>query len=170
MLFCSPSGTTLWHPTIFPWTPLEGYVHSIDLKPGHIIEYFIGGKSPHEAHVNEQLLTEAQEEILVNWVEVQGRRGVPMTYSSVALCAGVISGKQISASWPKPFCKHHPDLKMKKTVGLEKARAKALNETAVKEFFDMIVDVIKEYNILPENMYNMDEKVFSLALVRGLLL
>jgi hypothetical protein len=26
---------------------------------------------------------------------------------------------------------------MKKTVGLEKARAKALNEFAVKEFFDM---------------------------------
>jgi len=87
-----------------------------------------------------------------------------MTYTSVALCAGAISGKQIGASWPKRFRKRHPDLKMKKTVGLEKARAKALNETTVKEFFDMIVDVIKEYNILPENIYNMDEKGIQLGI------
>jgi hypothetical protein len=109
-------------------------------------------------------LPETQEEILAKWVKVQGRRGIPMTYASVARCAEVISGKQVGESWPKRFCKRHPDLKMKKTTGLEKARAKALNQHAVNEFFDMLTEVVKEYNILPGNLYNMDEKGVQLGI------
>lgn len=125
---------------------------------------FLGGKSRREAHVGEQLLTEAQEEILAKWVKIQGRRGIPMTYASVMQCASAISGKQTGGSWPKRFCKRHPNLKMKRTTGLEKARAKALNQFAVNGFFDMLTDVMQEFNILPENLYNMDEKGLQLGI------
>ena len=123
-----------------------------------------GGKSRHEAHAQEQLLTAAQEEVLAKWIKIQGRRGVPMTYTSVAHAAGEISGKEVGEVWPKRFLKRHPDLKMKKTTGLEKARAKALNQFAVNEYFDILTDVIKEYDILPENIYNMDEKGIQLGI------
>lgn len=89
---------------------------------------------------------------------------MPMTYRSVAEAAGEISGKPVGEVWPKRFCKRHLDLKMKKTTGLEKAHAKALNRFAVDEFFDMLADVIKEYDILPENLYNMDEKGIQLGI------
>lgn len=112
----------------------------------------------------EQLLTDAQEEILVRWIKIQGRRGIPLTYSSVAQCAGAISGQQVGKQWPKRFCKRHPDLKLKKTTGLEKARAKALNEFAVSKFFAILAEVIKEYGILPGNLYNMDEKGIQLGI------
>ena len=111
-------------------------------------EYLLGGKTCHEAHINEQLLTDAQEEILVKWVKIQGHHGIPMTYASVAQCAGEISGKQVGETWSKWLCKHHPDLKMKKMMGLEKAHAKALNQFAVNEFFNMLTDVMKEYRTL----------------------
>jgi hypothetical protein len=87
-----------------------------------------------------------------------------MTYASVAQCAGEISGQQVGGSWPKRFLKRHLDLRMKKTVGLEKARAKALNQVVVDEFFDMLADVIKEYSIQLENLYNMDEKGIQLGI------
>ena len=116
----------------------------------------LGGKNCYEAHVAEKLLSEAQEEILVKWVKIQGQCGIPLTYASVAQCANAISGKQVGESWPKCFCRRHPDLKIKKAMGLEKVHAKALNQFAVNEFFDMLADVIKEFNILPENLYNMD--------------
>ena len=90
--------------------------------------------------------------------------GVPMTYRSVAEAAGEISGKPVGDVWLKRFCKRYPDLKMKKTTGLEKACAKALNQFAVNKFFDMLTNVIKEYNILPENLYNMDEKGIQLGI------
>jgi hypothetical protein len=100
----------------------------------------------------------------VEWIKVQGRRGVPMTYSSVGRAATEISGKPVGEIWPKRFRKRHPDLKMKKATGLEKARAKALNQFAVDEFFDMLTDVIQEYNITPGNIYNMDEKGIQLGI------
>ena len=53
---------------------------------------------------------------------------------------------------------------MKKTTGLEKACAKALNQFAVNEFFDMLTEVIKEYGILPGNLYNMDKKGIQLGI------
>jgi hypothetical protein len=81
---------------------------SIELNFFISSEDLLGEKSCHEAHVDEQLLTEAQEGILVNWVKVQGCCSVPMTYTSVAMCTGAISGKQIGATWPKWFHKHHP--------------------------------------------------------------
>jgi hypothetical protein len=87
-----------------------------------------------------------------------------MTYASVAQCADAISSKQVGEAWPKRFCKCHPDLKMKRTTGLEKARAKALNQFSVNNFFDMLTDVMKEFDILPENLYNMDEKGIQLGI------
>ena len=129
-----------------------------------IAEYILGGKSHQEAHLGEQLLNEGQEEILVKWIKIQGRHGIPMTYSSVVQCAHAISGKQVKESWPKQFCKHHPDLKMKKTTGLEKACVKALNQFSVDEFFSMLAEVMKEFHILPGNIYNMDEKGIQLGI------
>jgi len=87
-----------------------------------------------------------------------------MTYASVAQAAGAISGKEVGATWPKRFSKHHPDLKMKKTSGLEKTCTKALNPFAVNEFFDMLIEIIKEYEILPQNLYNMNEKGLQLGI------
>jgi hypothetical protein len=87
-----------------------------------------------------------------------------MTYVSVAQYASEISGQPVGGSWPKRFLKRHPDLKMKKTQGLEKARAKALNQFAVDEFFDTLKGLIDEYKILPGNIYNMDEKGIQLGI------
>jgi hypothetical protein len=86
-----------------------------------------------------------------------------MTYRSVAHTAGEISGKLVRETWPKWFCKHHPDLKMK-TTGLEKARTNALNPSAINGFFNVLMDVIKEHDILPENIYNMDKKGIQLGI------
>ena len=134
------------------------------MRPFYFTHRTLGAKSRQEAHVEEQLLTLAQEEILAQWIKVQGRRGVPMTYASVAQATGEILGKLVGEVWPKRFRQRHPDLKMKKRTGLEKARAKALNRLAVDEFFNMLTDVIKEYDILPENLYNMDEKGIQLGI------
>ena len=87
-----------------------------------------------------------------------------MTYASVAQCAGEIVEKSVGASWPKRFLHPHPDLKVKMSVDLEKAHAKTLNKSAVNDFYNMLEEVIKEYCILPQNIYNMDEKGIQLGI------
>ena len=127
-------------------------------------KHLSGGKTHHEAHVDEQLLTEAQEETLAKWIKIQGWCGVPMTYTSVAQAVVEILDKPVGESWLKQFRKHHPNLKTKKTIGLEKACTKALNQFAVNKFFDMLTSIIEEYEIMPGNTYNMDEKGIQLGI------
>lgn len=50
------------------------------------------------------------------------------------------------------------------TVRLEKACTKALNRSAVNEFYNILEEIIKEYSILPKNIYNMDEKGIQLGI------
>jgi len=55
-------------------------------------------------------------------------------------------------------------LKIKKTTGLESACARSLNQVTANKFFDMLANVVKEHNILPENLYNIDEKGIQLGI------
>jgi hypothetical protein len=73
-----------------------------------------------EAHVSQQNLSPAEEEVLVKWAKVMGHRGVPLTYSTLTQYASEISGKHIGEVWPKRFLAQHPDLKIKTTTSLEK--------------------------------------------------
>ncbi|KIL55149.1 hypothetical protein M378DRAFT_18199 [Amanita muscaria Koide BX008] len=117
-----------------------------------------------EAHADQRLLSVAEEEIIVEWAKVLGRRGVPMTYSSLTKCASEISGRHIGESWPKRFLARHPELKVKATSSLEKCRAKALNKTAVEGYFDILEEVVHEFDIKLENRWNMDEKGVQLGI------
>jgi len=87
-----------------------------------------------------------------------------MTHTTVAQYAGEIANTQVGKTWTKRFLRRHPDLKVKVTVALEKARAKALNKSAVNGFYNMLEKLIEEYNILPGNIYNMDEKGIQLGI------
>ena len=87
-----------------------------------------------------------------------------MTYTSVAQAVAEILDKPVGESWLKQFQKHHPNLKTKKTIGLGKACTKALNQFAVNKFFGMLTSIIEEYEIMPGNTYNMDEKDIQLGI------
>jgi hypothetical protein len=117
-----------------------------------------------EAHINQQNLSPAQEEVLVKWAKVLGRRGVPLTHATLSTHASEILGKPVGESWPKRFLARHADLKVKTTTSLEKCRAKALNPTAVEGFYDILGAVVEEFGIKPENTWNMDEKGVQLGI------
>ena len=105
-----------------------------------------------EAHVDQQNLSLAEEEVLVKWTKVMGHWGVPLTHSILAMYASEISGKPIGESWPKQFLVRHLDLKVKTTTSLKKCCAKALNRTAVEGFYNILEQVVEEFGIKPENM------------------
>ncbi|KAF5327341.1 hypothetical protein D9619_003974 [Psilocybe cf. subviscida] len=116
-----------------------------------------------EANIAQRALTPAEEEILVEWAKVMGRRGIPLTQTMIAEYASEISGKAIGLSWASRFMKRHPSLKIKWSTGLEACRARALNPTLVNKFYDMLEEVITEYSIDKRNIYNMDEKGVQLG-------
>ncbi len=86
-----------------------------------------------------------------------------MTAATLSDYASEISGSSIGESWSARFMRRHPDLKVRWTTRLEQCHAKALNPTLVKEFYDLLESIVKEYNIPPHNIYNADEKGIQLG-------
>ncbi|KAG9225268.1 hypothetical protein CCMSSC00406_0007099 [Pleurotus cornucopiae] len=100
-----------------------------------------------------------QEDILVDWIRTLGRRGVPMTLSSLCDFASGALGKPVGENWPSSFVTRHPEIKVVKlTTTLEACRARSLNRANVDKYFDILEEVIAKYAIRPENIWNMDEK------------
>lgn len=123
-----------------------------------------GVKSRSEGQEIRMKLTRAQETILVEWIKSLGHRSVPWTPQIIREKASLIAGVYIGIGWVYRFLPRHPDLKSRITVGLESCRAQALNRTTTSEFFEMLQNTITQYDIKPENLYNMDEKGVQMGL------
>lgn len=146
------------------WLPLREAARAFEVKRATLTARFNGRKTRKEAHESEKALSFAEERALVDWIKEHARRGIPLHASAVAQHASVICGRTISERWVQRFRVRHPDLKMKWTSNLEKCRAQALNPTAVSEFYDILEELVDEYKITEENIYNMDEKGIQLGM------
>jgi hypothetical protein len=131
---------------------------------GTLTDRFNGKLTRKAAHEHEQLLTAAQEEVLVQWIKTMAKRGLPVTPMLVRDRVADIIGGPVGESWVDRFKERHKDdLKVKWTTGLEKCRAECLNPTLVNEFYDLLEQVVADYNIPSENIWNMDEKGIQLG-------
>lgn len=125
-----------------------------------------GGKTRKQAHEHQQRLTNSQEQVLQEWIRVRGLRGVPLSLSVLGSYVSHIVGQDVGTSWPRRYLVRHPELQTKMTTSLEACRAKALNETSVNAYFDLLQSVIRGYNVKVENIWNMDEKGIQLGIGR----
>ena len=116
-----------------------------------------------EAHEREQKLQPAQEEVLVEWIKVMGRRGVPLTPQALLDYLSDICDGPVGSSWGKHFMARHPELKIKWTSSLQQCRAQGLNPTVVAEYFQLLAEVLDKYKVPAENIYNMHEKGIQLG-------
>jgi hypothetical protein len=141
-----------------PCLSLRSAAAQFDVSRSKLTAWYNGRKTRVAANVGRQRLSPAQETVLSDWIRAVGRCGIPMSLPAVAQHASTILGEPVSESWATRFRARHPELSARWSTGLECCRAKALNHTQVTNFFDILTDLITEYKIIPENIYNMDEK------------
>ncbi|KAJ3534000.1 hypothetical protein NM688_g7200 [Phlebia brevispora] len=127
---------------------------------------FHGRPTCRQAHEHERKLSQIQENVLVAWIKVVGRRGIPFSPQLVQDYASELAEEPVGDSWVRRFAQRHPDLKLSWTTNLEQCRARALNRHLVQEYFHLIHELILKYNLTPENIYNMDEKGIMLGIGR----
>ena len=128
-----------------------------------LMNRFNGRRSHRESRQTLQRLTPAQEERVVEFVKTMGHRKIPLTPTTITECASRIAGGPLGKSWLWNFRKRHPELKARWASGLEACRAQALNPTTVSEYLKLLGKIIEDYDIPPENIYNMDEKGIQLG-------
>ena len=128
-----------------------------------LTDHYNGVGSRQEAHEFQQLLSAAQERILADWAKVQTQQGVPISPSSLADHASDIAGQPVRTSWQGWFMEWHPNLKTRWTQSLEQCLANNVNRPTVYKFFDILEELVKEFNIPIKNIYNMDKKGVQLG-------
>jgi hypothetical protein len=114
------------------------------------------------------LLTEEQEDVLVDWVSHHAATGLPLSKRDLCNEAFQISGKPVSMKWVEHFEKCHPQLQSMKPSRLDPKRAKNFNKTVISNYFDKLEELHSRYDgIPPEHIWNMDEKGIQLGGGRG---
>jgi hypothetical protein len=115
-------------------------------------------------HDSMRLLNNAQERELLKYIRRLCERCLPPTPRIVANVAQELCGKTPSKNWATRFVARHKDqLDARYLNTLDLARHKADSKASYEYYFDILSARIKKYDILPENMYNMDEKGFLIS-------
>ena len=80
--------------------------------------------------------------------------------------ASGVAQEHVGKGWVTRFVnKHHDQLISRWTSGMDYVRHQADSEAKYKLYFDLLHGKTEEYDVLPENTYNMDEKGFMIRVI-----
>jgi hypothetical protein len=127
-----------------------------------------GKQSIEEFNKQKQKLTEAEEEVLVNFILGSADRGFPLVHQQIESFANAILQKRngpgyqpVGQSWVYALIdRHHDKLQSHWSKPLDMQRAQSLNPAAVNHWFDLVEEVVVKTGISKENIYGMDESGF----------
>jgi hypothetical protein len=113
---------------------------------------------------NQRLLSKEQSRALINWINQLTERGLPPTNSMLENFAREISGKEPGKNWATRWIKAHSDKVIScYSKGLDLDRKKADSAYKYTLYFKLIGQKSEQYNLTPDQIYNMDEKGFMLG-------
>ncbi|EED13708.1 pogo transposable element, putative [Talaromyces stipitatus ATCC 10500] len=121
-----------------------------------------------ETRANGHKLTQSEEESLVRWILDLDKRGLPPRHSLVREMADYLLSQRgnqyVGENWEYNLVKRRPEIESKFSRKYNYERAKCEDPKIVQEYFDRVREVILEYGILPEDIYNFDETGFAMGL------
>jgi DDE superfamily endonuclease/Tc5 transposase DNA-binding domain len=112
----------------------------------------------------QRLLTTTQSNSLKKYINDLTERGLPPTNAMVRNFGAQIAQKQPGPHWVERWLKaNKKDLKSGYLTPIDGARKKAESAYYYSLYYELLARKIKEYDIQPQNMYNMDEKGFLIG-------
>ena len=161
---CIQSAIQAFHNKEAPSLLAAAHQQGIEKKYSTIYRHETGKTmSCSEARAKQQLLTPAQEDALLEWIQFLGVTGRPLSKHTICPYVYDLCGRYLLSKWLMQFLKRHSDIKLRWPSGLDLKRAQAFNYTAVKDFFEMLQVTLIKHDIPWENVYNMDEKGIQLG-------
>ena len=152
---------------------------AFNVPPRTLYDRVNGGKKPrNQAHERDQNLTHAEEKELVRWITLLTISGYPPRYETLRRLAEIIRERrvkksegeiqvmvydQIGEQWVQRFLRRHPELASVRPRSIDAVRVKDTSPERLQQWFDDLEKVWEEYNIKPENAYNMDESGFAIG-------
>ncbi|EED15617.1 conserved hypothetical protein [Talaromyces stipitatus ATCC 10500] len=127
-----------------------------------------GTQQRSQVRANSHKLTQCEEELLVKWILDLDKRGLPPRHSLVREMADYLlsqrGNQQVGENWVYNLVKRRPEIESKFSRKYNYERAKCEDPKIIQEYFDRVREVISDYGILPEDIYNFDETGFAMGL------
>ena len=135
-------------------------------------------KPRNQAHEHDQNLTHAEEKELVRWITLLTISGYPPRYETLRQLVEIIRERRVKTSdgevplkvydkigkeWVPRFLRRHPELSSVHPRSIDAVRIKDCSLEWLQRWFDDLEKVLAEFNIKPENIYNMDEGGFAIG-------
>src|ERR1700692_209863 len=139
-----------------------------DVSKSTLQRLVMGGVSMSAFNAGKQRLTPAEERVLVDFALESADRGFPLTHANLYKAADDILTSRLGDehvslghNWVDVFLnRHREELQTHWSKPLDTQRGRALNPTNVKLWFDLVKENIVDKDILPHNIYGMDESGF----------
>jgi hypothetical protein len=123
--------------------------------------------SKHAAYNKQKFLNDIQSKSLIKYINDLTERGLPPTVTMVRNIAAGIAGRLPGVNWASRWIQANKnEIKSAYLTPIDKARKKADSALYYSLYFELIGQKMTQYNILPENMYNMDEKGFLIGFLQ----
>jgi hypothetical protein len=115
-------------------------------------------------HLAQVSLHPEHETELIQYIKSLTDRRTPPTRVMVRSFASSLVGREVSESWVTRFLNRNQiHLISAWQTGMDRDRHKADSVAKYSLYFDLLHDKMKEYNVLPGQIYNMDEKGFMIG-------
>lgn len=111
---------------------------------------------------NSRLLPE-QDKALCSYLEFLAEFGIPLVYRRIATAANHIlrmdnpEASPVSKNWPRRWSQSHPEFNVVKEKSMDQEQTEAMNVYSIRRWFSKIQTTMNQYNICPEDFWNMDE-------------
>lgn len=143
-----------------------------------------GNPSRKEQAAKQQYLTPQEEKALLDYVLRMSANGYPLPVRALRSLAFIIARQRSSTfqlpgaydgtskrpgkNWPQGFYARHRELKSKRLKALDWVRHEHNILHKVEHWFEIIGQELQKPDILPENIYNMDETGVLLSVLSSL--
>jgi hypothetical protein len=116
---------------------------------------------------NQQFLTNQQSKSLYEYIHHLCERNLAPTPTMVANFAADIAGKRPGKNWVARWLKKHPGILIQKnTSGLDIDRQKSERKDRYEAYMMHLGEKFGKYELQPCQIYNMDEKGFSMGILQ----
>jgi len=124
-----------------------------------------------ESNQAKRKLCIGEEEALRDWCIQLGKWGWPprvcqLRTMALELLRAKSDKAELGIHWQEAFLSRFPDLKTKYIGGLDKNRFSAQNPIIIKDWFNLFSRIKSEFNVHPSNIYNIDEKGFTVGMLQ----